>query len=75
MNIGKGTADYIIQYADEDMGSVNDGKFTMADSPNVDGSGDGLLKFSLQTICILCKNPDSNMFSKQYSWKLTLLIM
>ena len=42
MNIGKGTADYIIQYADEDMGSVINGKFTMADSLNVDGSGDEL---------------------------------
>ena len=43
MNIGKGMADYIIQYADEDMVLVNDGKFTMADLPNVDGSGDGFL--------------------------------
>ena len=29
MNISKGLADYIIQYADEDMSLVNDGKFVM----------------------------------------------
>ena len=40
INIGKGTADYIVQYADEDMVLVNDGKFTMVDLPNVNGSGD-----------------------------------
>ena len=43
MNIGKGTADYIIQYADEDMVLVNNSKFKMADLPNVGGSGDNLL--------------------------------
>lgn len=43
MNIGKGTADYIIQYADEDMVLTNDGKLTMADLPNVDNSDDGSL--------------------------------
>ena len=29
MNISKGTADYIIQYVDEDMALVNDSKFDM----------------------------------------------
>ena len=29
LSIGKGAADYIIQYADEDMAMVRDGKFTM----------------------------------------------
>ena len=29
LNIGKGTADLLIQYAEEDMGLVRDGKFTM----------------------------------------------
>jgi hypothetical protein len=29
LSIGKGTADYIIQYADEDMALVRDGKFMM----------------------------------------------
>ena len=29
VNIGKGTADYIIQYADGDMALVIDGKFVM----------------------------------------------
>jgi hypothetical protein len=29
LGIGKGTADYIIQYADEDMVLVRNGKFTM----------------------------------------------
>ena len=43
MNIGKGTANYIIQYADEDMVLVKDGKFTMVDLPNVDHFGDDLL--------------------------------
>ena len=43
MNIGKGTANYIIQYADEDMVLTNDGKLTMADLPNVDNSDDGSL--------------------------------
>ena len=43
MNIGKGTADYIIQYADEDMALVKDGKFAMEDLPNVEGSGSGSL--------------------------------
>ena len=43
MNIGKGTADYIIQYADEDMVLVNNGEFKMVDVPNVGGSGDDLL--------------------------------
>ena len=43
MNIGKGTADYIIQYADEDMVLMNNGEFKMVDLPNVGGSGDNLL--------------------------------
>jgi len=38
LSIGKGTADYIIQYADEDMVLVRNGKFTM-DLSNVDNSG------------------------------------
>ena len=29
VNIGKGTADYIIQYVDEDMALMIDGKFVM----------------------------------------------
>jgi hypothetical protein len=29
LEIGKGTADLIIQYAEEDMALVRDGKFTM----------------------------------------------
>jgi endonuclease III-like uncharacterized protein len=29
LGIGKGTADYIIQYADEDMVLVRNGRFTM----------------------------------------------
>jgi endonuclease III-like uncharacterized protein len=29
LGIGKGTADLIIQYAEEDMALVRDGKFTM----------------------------------------------
>ena len=37
-----GTADCIIQYADEDTALVNDGKFAMEDLPNVDGSGSGI---------------------------------
>ena len=40
MNIGKGTADYIIQYADEDMVLVNNSELKMVDLPNVGGSGD-----------------------------------
>ena len=40
-----GTADCIIQYADEDTALVNDGKFAMEDLPNVDGSGSGIYKF------------------------------
>ena len=40
VKIGKGTADYIIQYANEDMALVNEGKFAMQDLPNVDGPGD-----------------------------------
>ena len=43
MNIGKGTAFYIIQYADEDMVLVNNGEIKMVDLPNVGGSGDDLL--------------------------------
>ena len=43
IKIGKGTADYIIQYVDEDMALVNDGKFAMTDLPNIDESGDGWL--------------------------------
>ena len=43
IKIGKGTADYIIQYADEDMALVNDGKFAMTNLPNIDESGDGWL--------------------------------
>ena len=43
MNIGKGAANYIIQYADEDMVLVKDGKFTMVDLPNVDHFGDDFL--------------------------------
>ena len=41
IKIGKGTADYIIQYADEDMALLNDGKFAILDLPNVDESGNG----------------------------------
>lgn len=41
VNIGKGTADYIIQYADEDMALVIDGKFVMLDQPNVNDTGNG----------------------------------
>ena len=41
IKIGKGTADYIIQYADEDMALVNDGKFAILDLPNVNEFGDG----------------------------------
>ena len=41
IKIGKGTTDYIIQYADEDMALVNDGKFAILDLPNVDESGNG----------------------------------
>lgn len=37
LNIGTGTADYIIQYADEDMRQVIDGKFEMPDLPDMDG--------------------------------------
>ena len=40
MKIGKRTADYIIQYAIDDMALVNSGKFVMADLPNIDRSGD-----------------------------------
>ena len=40
VKIGKGTADYIIQYANEDMALVNEGKFAMQDLPNVDEPGD-----------------------------------
>ena len=41
VKIGKGTADYIIQYADEDMALVIDGKFEMeSDQANVDETGD-----------------------------------
>ena len=43
IKIGKGTADYIIQYVDEDMALVNDGKFAITDLPNIDESGDGWL--------------------------------
>ena len=43
MNIGKGTAFYIIQYTDEDMVLKNNGEFKMVDLPNVGGSGDDLL--------------------------------
>jgi hypothetical protein len=39
LGIGKGTADYIIQYADEDMVLVRSGKFTM-DLANADIAGD-----------------------------------
>ena len=35
--------DYIIQYVDEDMVLVNNGKFKMVDLPNIGGSGDDLL--------------------------------
>ena len=37
------TANYIIQYADEDIALVNSGKFVMAEFPNVDQSGDDWL--------------------------------
>ena len=37
LEIGKGTADLIIQYAEEDMGLVRDGKFTMEQD---DGGGE-----------------------------------
>ena len=41
VNIGKGTADYIIQYVDEDMALVIDGKFAMElDKPNVNETRD-----------------------------------
>ena len=41
VKIGKGTADYIIQYADEDMALVIDGKFEMeSDQANVDETGE-----------------------------------
>lgn len=40
IKIGKGTADYIIQYANEDMALVNSDEFVMAELPNVDRSGD-----------------------------------
>ena len=43
MNIGKGTAFYIIQYMDEDMVLENNGESKMVDLPNVGGSGDDLL--------------------------------
>ena len=43
MNIGKGTADCIIQYADEDMVLMNNSEFKMVDSSNIGGSGDNLL--------------------------------
>ena len=43
MNIGKGTANYIIQYVDEDMVLMNNSEFKMVGLPNVGGSGDNLL--------------------------------
>ena len=43
MNISMGTADYIIQYVDEDMVLMTNGEFKMVDLPNVGGSGDDLL--------------------------------
>ena len=43
MNIGKGTANYIIQYVDEDMVLMNNSEFKMVCLPNVGGSGDNLL--------------------------------
>ena len=43
MNIGKGTADCIIQYMDEDMVLMNNGEFKMVDLSNIGGSGDNLL--------------------------------
>ena len=43
MNIGKGTANYIIQYVDEDMVLMSNSEFKMVGLPNVGGSGDNLL--------------------------------
>ena len=40
IKIGNGTADYIIQYAGEDMVLVNSDEFVMAELPNIDRSGD-----------------------------------
>lgn len=41
LSIGKGTADYIIEYADEDMALVREGKFTMDISDTTEGFEDG----------------------------------
>jgi hypothetical protein len=44
LDIGKGTADLIIQYAEEDMALVRDGKFTMepAHGAEMDGGADDI---------------------------------
>lgn len=39
LDIGKGTADLIIQYAEEDMALVRDGKFTMETGPGAEMDG------------------------------------
>jgi hypothetical protein len=39
LHIGKGTVDLIIQYAEEDMALVRDGKFTMDPAPNAQNGG------------------------------------
>jgi hypothetical protein len=41
LEIGKGTADLIIQYAEEDMALVRDGKFTM-ERAEMDGGADNI---------------------------------